>query len=88
MGRRDLKRRIEIQSDGRTVWVHRDGMTVGRFGRMGIDVHTADATACLDCTHGETGRADWEQFKGSMLRHHGISVADKHAPVLNWEGDE
>ena len=30
----------DIQSDGITVWVHRDGETLARFGKFGIDIHT------------------------------------------------
>lgn len=52
------------------VWIHApNGETVGRFGKMGIDVHTtmkeqlAGASQCRYCTHGHVTRADWERFR-------------------------
>lgn len=72
---------VEVASDGTTVWVHVGGFTVARFGRMGIDVHTADATGCLHCTHEPT--VSWEQwwaFVENVFAHHYIVVADAHRP--------
>lgn len=71
----------DIQSDGRVVWVHSSaGHTVARFGANGIDVHTADSTACLDCTHGPTGLADWDRFVASVQEHYGVTVGPEHRP--------
>lgn len=73
---------FDIRSDGRTVWVDADtGFTVARFGMLGVDVHTPDTTACLDCTHGPTGPAEWDRFVASVHRHYGIVVPDEHRPA-------
>lgn len=72
----------EIQSDGRTVWVHSsEGHTVARFGANGIDVHTADSSGCIDCTHGPTALADWELFVASVNRHYGVHIGAVHRPT-------
>ena len=51
----------EIRSDRTTVWVNSGvtGACIGRFGRMGIDIHKEilpeqelDGTECLSCSHG------------------------------------
>jgi hypothetical protein len=71
----------DIRSDGRSVWIDLDtGFTVARFGMLGVDVHTPDTTACLDCTHGPTGPAEWDRFVASVHHHYGIVVPDKHRP--------
>jgi hypothetical protein len=83
--RRRQSPKTSIQSDGRTVWVHSSlGHTIGRFGSLGIDVHTADSTGCLDCTHGPTGVIEWDRFVVSMAVHHGVDVGLEHMPV--WLG--
>lgn len=72
---------VDIQTDGRTVWVHSDqGHTIGRFGTLGIDVHTADSTACLHCTHEPTTVDDWHVFVTSMLLHHKVDIPDRFMP--------
>lgn len=72
---------VAIQTDGRTVWVHSDeGHTIGRFGPLGIDVHTADSTGCLHCTHGSTTVEDWRIFVTAMLLHHGVDIPDRYMP--------
>lgn len=78
---------FDIRSDGRTVWVHSDtGHTVGRFGPMGVDVHTPDSTGCLDCTHGATGPREWDRFVTSMFTHYGVRVDDEHRPDYTVDG--
>ncbi len=72
--------KVEVSSDGQTVWVNNAFVNIGRFGRLGIDVHNADATSCLHCTHGITTVEDWETFKLKMLEHHGVVVTDEHKP--------
>ncbi len=71
----------QIQSDGRTVWVHHIAGTIGRFGELGIDVHTPDTTGCLHCTHGVTNLGDWRVFKQKMSEHHYVTVGDEHMPI-------
>ncbi len=72
----------EVESDSKTVWVHSsDGHTVARFGSNGIDVHNADSTACLACTHEPTTVDDWPTFVGLVAEHYGVTVDDSHRPV-------
>lgn len=78
---------FDVRSDGRTVWVDAaTGFTVARFGRLGVDVHTPDATACLDCTHGPTGPVEWDRFVASVRHHYGVVVSDEHRPDHCHEG--
>lgn len=84
--------RYEIQySDRRdTVWIHCiDGSTVGRFGRMGVDLHNSvtemleGATQCRLCTHGRPSMAEWELFRSKALEWWGVIVpADAIDPAL------
>lgn len=71
---------VLVESDGATVWVHGLDGTIGRFGRLGIDVHTADTAGCLHCTHGVTTSADWPAFVAKMQEHHGVTVGAQHCP--------
>lgn len=76
-----------IESDGKTVWVNaEDGSCIGRFGRMGIDIHR-DMTAqlsgqvqCLMCTHGVTGVPEWEQFVKAMKDLYNVDVGERYRP--------
>lgn len=70
----------EITTDGTTVWVNSEVCSIGRFGVMGIDVHSADATSCLHCTHQRTTAEDWETFKQDMLKYHSVHVSDEFKP--------
>jgi len=74
-----------IDSDGFTCWVNSAGYCIGRFGRMGIDIHrppTEQARSeCLFCTHERPDRAAWETFKAEMKRHYAIDVGDEHMPT-------
>jgi hypothetical protein len=54
--------------------------TVGRFGRLGIDVHTPTADGCLHCTHGTTTIIDWRQFVTDMKVCYGIEITDEYMP--------
>jgi len=77
----------EIQTDGKTVWVN-TGICLGRFSRFGIDVHKAakeqmkGGSQCLDCYN----EPDWERFKASMLRFHGVSIGDEYRP--EWVSEQ
>ena len=77
-----------IESDGKTVWVTGpEGDCVGRFGRLGIDIHNeiaaqvSGAPQCLECTHGPVTPADWDRFRVAMQEHYGIDVPDAHRPT-------
>jgi hypothetical protein len=71
---------VSIRTDDTTVWVDVGAFTVGRFGKLGIDVHTADATGCLQCTHTPTTKDDWHIFVAAMFLHHGVVVTDEFMP--------
>lgn len=71
----------DIRSDGTSVWVDGPGGCIGRFGQLGIDIHTADASACLQCTHERTTRLDWALFVIGMIEHHGVYVGPEHMPA-------
>lgn len=70
-----------IRTDGTTVWVDVGSYTVGRFGKMGIDVHTATADGYLHCTHEPTTREDWRSFVTSMAFHHDVTIPDEYMPT-------
>ncbi len=79
---------VKIESDGVTAWVNAsDGSCIGRFGRMGVDVHTtitsqmAGSGQCLECTHGPVGLAEWRLFQRAMSQHYGVAVSDEHMPT-------
>lgn len=69
----------EVTSDGVTVWVN-GPLSLARFGRSGIDVHNADTTRCIYCTHRAPVAQDWETFKAKVWEHHGVAVTDDHKP--------
>ncbi len=87
-GQPDRHAAFLIETDGRTVWVTgSDGSCIGRFGRLGVDVHRPfeqqldGEGECLTCTHGPTGDAEWRLFVVEMLRHHGVCVDDAYRPA-------
>jgi hypothetical protein len=90
MGRlvNQMEKRMEhiIETDGITVWVNTAHECIGRFGQMGIDIHTtieaqaAGSGQCLECSHGPVSIEHWERFKVAMLEHYGVVVTDKHKP--------
>ena len=70
----------KVTSDGVTVWVESATGCLARFGAKGIDVRSADTTACLECTHKTTTAEDWRHFQAFVWRHHGVWVTDDHRP--------
>jgi hypothetical protein len=72
---------VQITTDGITVWVNTREGAIGRFGQMGIDIHTADGTACLQCTHEPTTLKCWILFVIGMRHHHGIEIGPEYKPV-------
>lgn len=72
----------EVTWDGITVWVNSAEASIGRFGRMGIDVHTADGSGCLHCTHAPTDNPwAWGQFVADMLTFHGVVIPAEAMPI-------
>ncbi|MEY8200458.1 MAG: hypothetical protein RPS47_14575 [Colwellia sp.] len=66
------------------VWIHsfEDGSTVGRFGKMGVDIHTtvteqlAGASQCRLCTHSKVGEKEWTLFREKALEYWNVSVPE------------
>lgn len=72
--------RYQVETDGRVVWVNSEVGLIGRFScDGGVDVHNAPGApnTCEDCFP----EPDWERFKTSMLRVHGVAVDDKYKPT-------
>ena len=76
-----LQYELQLSASRNAVWIHGgDGSTVGRFGRMGIDLHNtvteqmAGASECRLCTHGQPSIEDWELFRAKALEWWGLSV--------------
>ena len=64
-----LRYEVQIAKNCKAIWVHcSDGSTVGRFGTMGIDIHTSlieqlnGAPQCRLCIHGESTLKDLRLF--------------------------
>jgi hypothetical protein len=63
------------------VWIHAsDGSTVGRFGKLGVDLHNTATEQlngmpqCRLCTHGKVNRSDWDLFREKALEWWGVVV--------------
>ncbi|WGK63474.1 hypothetical protein QAO71_17030 (plasmid) [Halopseudomonas sp. SMJS2] len=61
---------VIISGQADTVWINGpDGSCVGRFGLMGVDLHTTvseqmdGASQCRLCTHGKPTPEDWTLFR-------------------------
>lgn len=75
----------DITSDDRTVWVNGATGLLGRFGKMGIDIHRPlteqqESGECLFCTHEPTTAEDWDVFVVKMKELYGVDVPDSHRP--------
>ncbi len=77
---------VQIDTGANAVWVNTATYCIGRFGRMGIDIHrdlgaqTDGQGECLLCTHGAVSEADWDAFVAGMLEHHGVTVPASAKP--------
>ena len=78
--------KIQIQSDGITVWIHSGGETIARFGQYGIDIHNTISnqllgqSQCLSCTHTKTTIQDWREFVKQVKEFYEVVVADSYTP--------
>lgn len=75
------------------VWIHAsDGSTVGRFGRLGVDLHNtitdqmAGEPECRLCTHGPVTQNEWHLFREKAKEWWGV-VVPAHAFDVNLLGD-
>ena len=80
------KAKIEITSDGITVWINNENGLIGRFGRAGIDIHRcsieqSEKGECLYCTHTFTVAKDWDTFVVKMKELYDVVVPWKHKPL-------
>ncbi len=75
---------LQLSATRDRLWIHSaaDGSTVGRFGRLGIDLHNtiteqmAGLPQCRLCTHGKPTQADWDQFRALALKWWGVDVPE------------
>lgn len=71
----------EVTSDGVTVWVTYRKKVIARFGEIGMDVHSSDATRHL--YHTDTPTTTWDQwldFVGAVATYHAVEVGNAHCP--------
>jgi hypothetical protein len=74
-----VAKRYQIDSDGRTVWVN-GPILLGRFSKLGIDVHQDGHCVGDSCSVGPCTLNDWRTFQQKIRDMHGIEVPDKHMP--------
>lgn len=78
-----LTYQLQIAPNRSALWIHvSDGSTVGRFGRMGVDLHNSVSDQlqgmpeCRFCTHGRPGLAEWTVFREKALEWWGVAVPE------------
>ena len=79
-----MKYEIQTTQLNDAVWIHAsDGSTVGRFGKIGIDLHNtiteqmAGSSQCRLCTHRKVTADDWELFKDKAFEWWGVIVPNQ-----------
>lgn len=72
---------LQISELRDAVWIHAsDGSTVGRFGRMGVDLHNTitemmqGMPQCRLCTHSKPSAQDWQLFRDKAKEWWGVDV--------------
>lgn len=88
-----FKYELQLSSMRDAVWIHcSDGSTVGRFGKMGVDLHNSvveqlkGATQCRLCTHGTPTQADWALFRAKANEWWGVCVPEDAFDVKYLKG--
>lgn len=71
-----------IETDGRVVWINGALMLLGRFSRLGIDVHVDGKCIGDSCSPGPCTLEHWREFQKKMLDLHRIKVPDKYMPTF------
>lgn len=91
----DLEYEVQVSALRDTIWIHSsDGSTVGRFGRMGVDLHNTvsemmrGAPECRLCTHGKPSRADWDLFCEKSLEWWNVCIPADTYDLALLAGDE
>jgi hypothetical protein len=76
-----LTYQVQYSHSRDAVWIHAcDGSTVGRFGKMGVDLHNSiteqlgGAPQCRLCTHGRVTTEDWQMFRDKAAEWWGVDV--------------
>ena len=76
-----LEYEIQLAANRDAVWIHAsDGSTVGRFGKMGVDLHNtvteqlSGSSECRLCTHGKVTSEDWRLFREKAMQWWGVHV--------------
>jgi hypothetical protein len=75
---------LQLSQSRTAIWIHShsDGSTVGRFGRMGVDLHNtavdqmAGMPECRLCTHGQPTVGDYQLFRAKALEWWGVNVPE------------
>lgn len=71
---------VEISTDGSTVWVNGPTALLGRFSRMGVDVHIGGVCAGEGCVPGPCTIDHWRLFQVKMIVEHRVRVSDAWMP--------
>lgn len=76
-----MKYELQISEQRDAVWIHAsDGSTVGRFGKLGVDLHNTvteqldGKPQCRLCTHGRPSQADWQLFREKAIEWWNVNV--------------
>ncbi len=84
MGDSELQYVVEWSDRCDAVWIHAsDGSTVGRFGKMGVDLHNTvteqmnGSSQCRLCTHARVTQKDWDLFREKALEWWGVKVPNE-----------
>ena len=78
MKRTEQVGRVEVSSDGKTVWINgSNGWLVGRFSATGMDFNK---TSSLQDKAGPMTGDDWVWFCAQMLDVHGVEISKQHTP--------
>lgn len=79
----NLEYELQLSETRNALWIHAsDGSTVGRFGRMGVDLHTTISEQlegkpqCRLCTHGRPTKEDWRLFRDKAYEWWGVVVPE------------
>jgi hypothetical protein len=76
---------IASESDQATVWVHQNGETVARYGKMGFEVYSPEEPRRL-MGHGRSiGAESWLSFKAKVREVFSHDIDDMLTPVRFWD---
>lgn len=73
------------EGDQSTVWVHQNGETVARFGKLGFEIYSPDAPRRL-VGHGRCSDADnWLSFKAQVAELYAHEIDEMLTPIRFWD---